>query len=240
MRGPILDSTEDGEVKGNVETLPKSVGYPIGVNFANQLYTPDKIGRKPNLINVVTVQNKDALTTNKDDNKKEKATFVDTISNNELKTDTNLTITLDKEVQGKKETVKAKEPTKKVNSLMRPEVNNKPKILNIKKQFPTKPKEEPIIPKQPQNQNKKNKIPKTNTKDAKVNNKQKVKETPKKVLENNNLNNEIKKATPIANDPLELIDEKKRVAEEEQIDVIYDPVFKCYYEPKTNTYYQDL
>lgn len=44
MRGPIMDSTSDSEeFDSDLEMLPKSVEYPMGVVFSNQLYTPDKI-----------------------------------------------------------------------------------------------------------------------------------------------------------------------------------------------------
>ena len=42
MKDPIMD--DNGSEPGMVaETLPKSVEYPMGVNFCNQLYTADKI-----------------------------------------------------------------------------------------------------------------------------------------------------------------------------------------------------
>ena len=44
-RGPIMDTMNDREDEFEIapEILPKSVAYPIGVEFINQLYTPNKI-----------------------------------------------------------------------------------------------------------------------------------------------------------------------------------------------------
>eukprot|EP00826_Nyctotherus_ovalis_P000868 TRINITY_DN10065_c0_g2_i3.p1 TRINITY_DN10065_c0_g2~~TRINITY_DN10065_c0_g2_i3.p1 ORF type:complete len:360 (+),score=60.82 TRINITY_DN10065_c0_g2_i3:227-1306(+) len=39
MKGPIMDSANEF-APDNVQTLPKTVEYPVGVDFANQLYSP--------------------------------------------------------------------------------------------------------------------------------------------------------------------------------------------------------
>ncbi len=43
MRGPLLDVNEESPTSGSGEKLPKSVEYPVGVAFCNQVYTVDKV-----------------------------------------------------------------------------------------------------------------------------------------------------------------------------------------------------
>lgn len=45
MKNPILSVAEESDNgKGQIEILPKSVEFPMGINFSNQVYSADKIG----------------------------------------------------------------------------------------------------------------------------------------------------------------------------------------------------
>jgi hypothetical protein len=42
MRGPLLDTTEDSEVTGSTDEVPRNLDFPPGVDYLNQLVSADK------------------------------------------------------------------------------------------------------------------------------------------------------------------------------------------------------